>query len=101
MAQGLLKKPSAPKPKSKPTPHSNNGVTKKGSRTIDPKKTKLQKQMKMNRKFTSGLTAQTERMLGEKAGHLEMVGKGRDKTGKGTGGAGGVDGKGKGKKTKR
>ena len=37
----------------------------------------------MNKKLTSGLTAQTEKMLGEKAGHLEMVGKGRDKSGGG------------------
>jgi hypothetical protein len=96
MAQGLIKKPASAKSKPKPTPHSSSGITKKGSRTIAPKKVKLQKQMKMNRKFTSGLTAQTEKMLGEKAGHLEMIGKGRDKKG-----AGGADVKGKAKKSKR
>jgi Protein of unknown function (DUF2462) len=82
MAQGLLKKPSTSK--SKPSPHSS-GITKKGSRTINPKNAKLQRQAKMNKKLTGGLTAQTERMLGEKAGHLEMIGKGRDKKGNGGG----------------
>ena len=42
-------------------------VTKKGSND------------KALRKFTSGLTAKTESALGEKAGHLELIGKGRKK----------------------
>ena len=90
MAQGPIKKPSTST--SKPKPQSA-GITKKGSRSIAPKNSKLRKQAKMTKKLTSGLTAQTEKMLGEKAGHLEMVGKGRDKT-KSAGG--GVVGKGKG-----
>lgn len=41
-------------------------------------------------KYTSGLTARTERNLAEKAGHLEMLagGKGRKKGGEGKGGEG-------------
>lgn len=79
MAQGQVKKPQKQansKPSGKPT-----GVTKKGSRSIAPKRAKLQKQAKMNKKLTSGLTAQTERMLSEKAGHMEMIGKAKDKKG--------------------
>ena len=42
-------------------------------------------------KYTSGLTARTERNLAEKAGHLEMLagGKGRKKGGEGKKGEGG------------
>jgi hypothetical protein len=75
MAQGLLKKASKPAGASK----SSTGVTKKGSRTINPKKAKLLQQAKINKKYTAGLTAQTEAMLGERAGHLEMLGQGRKK----------------------
>ncbi len=75
MAQGLLKKPSKPAGPSK----SSTGITKKGSRTINPKKAKLLQQAKINKKYTAGLTAKTEAMLGERAGHLEMLGKGRKK----------------------
>lgn len=77
MAQGQVKKSST---SAKPPPRtSNNGVTKKHLGAKNPKKAKLIKAAKINKKFTSGLTAQTERMLGEKAGHLEMIGKGRNK----------------------
>ncbi|KAL2430277.1 hypothetical protein ABEF95_003512 [Exophiala dermatitidis] len=75
MAQGQVKKPSKPTA-SKPS----SGITKKGSRTITPKKAKLLKQAKLNKKFTAGLTAKTEAMLGERAGHLEMLGQGRKKS---------------------
>jgi hypothetical protein len=96
MAQGAVK--SKPKPsaaKKGPSHHSTKGVTKKGSLQMNPRKQQLQKQAKMNKKFTSGLTAQTEKMLGAKAGHLELIGKGRSK------GEGGKEGKGKdGKKGK-
>lgn len=95
MAQGLVKKPGNTKPATKAG--QNAGVTKKGSRTFTPKKAKLAKQAKMNKKFTSGLTAKTEAMLGARAGHLELLGQGRkktstatgDKTKKATGGGGG------------
>lgn len=78
MAQGQIKKSSVT---AKPAARSNSaGVTKKHLGTKNPKKAKLIKAAKINRKFTSGLTAQTERMLGERAGHLEMIGKGRKKS---------------------
>ncbi|RVX75207.1 hypothetical protein B0A52_00559 [Exophiala mesophila] len=83
MAQGLVKKQGTSKPATKSA--HNAGVTKKGSRTITPKKAKLAKQAKMNKKFTSGLTAKTEAMLGARAGHLELLGQGRKKTSTATG----------------
>lgn len=75
MAQGLLKKPSKPAS----SRSTSGGITKKGSRTITPKKAKLVKQAKMNKKFTAGLTAKTEAMLGSRAGHLELLGQGKKK----------------------
>ena len=82
MAQGAIKsKPAKTASKKGPTHHNAKGVTKKGSLQMNPRKAKLQKQAKMNKKLTSGLTAQTERMLSEKAGHLELIGKGRSKGG--------------------
>jgi len=75
MAQGQIKKPS----KQSSSRPSSSGVTKKGSRTITPKKAKLLRQAKINKKYTAGLTAKTEAMLGERAGHLEMLGQGRKK----------------------
>ncbi|KAL6252325.1 hypothetical protein RBB50_000043 [Rhinocladiella similis] len=77
MAQGLLKKTSK---STKPSaPSKSAGVTKKGRGTITPKKAKLVKQAKINKKYTAGLTAKTEAMLGARAGHLELLGEGRKK----------------------
>ena len=89
MAQGTIK--SKPRPSSKPSHKS--GITKKGGRTVAPKKANLIKAQKITKKLSSGLTAQTEKMLGEKAGHLEMLGQGGKKKGaagadKGKGGKG-------------
>jgi hypothetical protein len=78
MAQGLLKKASKP---SASASKSSSGITKKGSRTFAPRKAKLVKQAKLNKKFTSGLIAKTEAMLGARAGHLEMLGQGKKKKG--------------------
>ncbi|KAK5190584.1 hypothetical protein LTR99_008736 [Exophiala xenobiotica] len=84
MAQGLLKKPS------KPAAPAKSGLTKKGSRTFAPKKAKLLKQAKITKKYTAGLTAKTEAMLGERVGHLELLGHGRKKnTGAADAGKGG------------
>lgn len=77
MAQGQIKKASAPS--KAPSRSKASGVTKKGLGTKNPKKSNLIKAAKINKKFTSGLTAQTEKMLGERAGHLEMIGQGRKK----------------------
>jgi Protein of unknown function (DUF2462) len=80
MAQAPLKKSNKPtNTKSKSSSSSHSGITKKGSRTIAPKNAKLAKQQKMTKKFSAGLINETERMLGAKAGHLEMLGGGKRK----------------------
>jgi hypothetical protein len=70
MAQGAVKKkPSKAAASAKPPPQ------KKGiSKPQPPKKTSA---AKMQKKFTSGLIAKTEKLLGERAGHLELIGKGK------------------------
>jgi len=64
---------------------------KKGARTIKPKNEGLRKDARLMKKHSAGLTAMTERTLGSKAGHLELLkgGKknkdavaGKDKNGK-------------------
>jgi len=79
MAQGQIKKAAAPAKSFSRS--STSGVTKKHLGNKNPKKTKLIRAQKINKKFTSGLTAQTEKMLGERAGHLELIGKGKKKSG--------------------
>ena len=77
MAQGAIK-PRASRASAAKSNHSSRaGITKKGARTIGPKKANLIKQKKITKKFSAGLTAKTEKMLGEKAGHLEMLGQGK------------------------
>jgi hypothetical protein len=112
MAQGAVKKsskpitskkyatpPAFPHPSSLP-PNPQPPLTnpplprptgpKRGARVIKPKKSSLISQQKIKKKHAAGLTAQTEKMLGEKAGHLEMLrgGKKERKAGAGTGGEG-------------
>ena len=53
---------------------------------IKPKKASLISQQKIKKKATGQLTAKTEKLLAEKAGHLEMLRGGKkdkDKDGKG------------------
>ncbi|OJJ70565.1 hypothetical protein ASPBRDRAFT_90713, partial [Aspergillus brasiliensis CBS 101740] len=50
---------------------------KRGPRQIAPKKAMLIKQQKLTKKLTAGLTAQTEKNLAEKAGHLELLAGGK------------------------
>lgn len=53
---------------------------KRGNRVIKPKKAPLITQNKIKKKSASGLVGQTEKLLAEKAGHLEMLKGGkRDK----------------------
>ncbi|KAI5289437.1 hypothetical protein KEM54_003867 [Ascosphaera aggregata] len=73
MAQGALKKN---KPKASTTA-KKSGKLPKGARVFAPKKSGLVKQQKITKKLTSGLTAKTERMLAERAGHLEMLAGGK------------------------
>ncbi|KAK5061205.1 hypothetical protein LTR84_007747 [Exophiala bonariae] len=104
MAQGLLKNKKASASTTSAggggggkhtTNHKNasstSGVTKKGSRAVTPRKAKLLKQAKINKKYTGGLTARTEAMLGQRAGHLELLGQGRKKTSGAAGGAAAAD----------
>ena len=80
MAQGTVKaRPARPNTSTKS--QSSSGVTKKGARTFKTKNAKLAKQQKMTKKFSAGMINQTEKMLGEKAGHLEMLAGGRKKGG--------------------
>ncbi|KAI1459166.1 hypothetical protein F4805DRAFT_473502 [Annulohypoxylon moriforme] len=73
MAQGAVKskKTSAPSAgrKAKPQP------PKKGARVTKAKKGSAAD--KMQKKFAAGMVAKTEKLLGERAGHLELIGKGR------------------------
>jgi hypothetical protein len=73
MAQGAVKKTAKPafgKPKHSQRDKSKlSGITKK-------KKAKSSAD-KFTKKLSAGLITQTEQMLGEKAGHLELIGKGK------------------------
>ena len=70
MAQGTVKMSSkAPTPKAV---HSKR----QASKVVKPKKSKSSAD-KVHRKFTSGMVAKTEALLGERAGHLELIGKGK------------------------
>ncbi|RGP65613.1 family upf0390 protein [Fusarium sporotrichioides] len=48
------------------------------SKVHKPKQTKKNID-KVHRKFTSGMTAQTEKLLSERAGHLELLGQKKKK----------------------
>ncbi|KAI0538171.1 hypothetical protein GGR58DRAFT_501477 [Xylaria digitata] len=72
MAQG------APKKTSKPalTARANKPQqAKKGARVIKSKKGSAAD--KLQRKLAAGITHKTERLLGERAGHLELIGPGK------------------------
>lgn len=66
MAQGEIKRKAAPTAtRAKPT---------KGQKVKKPKSTKADK---LQKKYTSGMVTKTEALLGERAGHLELIGKGK------------------------
>lgn len=67
MAQGAVKSKAKPATTSKPK-------ATKGAKVKKPKSTKADK---LQKKYTSGLVAKTEKLLGERAGHLELIGKGK------------------------
>ncbi|GFP56187.1 hypothetical protein TASIC1_0006035700 [Trichoderma asperellum] len=70
MAQGTIKKSSkAAAPKAVHSKRQASKVTK-------PKKSKPSAD-KLLKKFTSGMAAKTEALLGERAGHLELIGPGK------------------------
>lgn len=74
MAQGAIK-PRAKASAAKIT-HSKRQASKVAKANTNKKASANDKTL---RKFTSGLTAKTEVALGEKAGHLELIGTGRKK----------------------
>ncbi|KAL2877437.1 hypothetical protein SGCOL_007379 [Colletotrichum sp. CLE4] len=85
MAQGGVKSASRPAPTGKP----KHKQLKNASRVAKPQKAKSHSSAdKMQKKMAAGLTSRTEKLLGERAGHLELIGKGKkakkdDKSGKG------------------
>ncbi|CAI6100175.1 unnamed protein product [Clonostachys chloroleuca] len=50
---------------------------KQASKITKPKQRSKGNPDKVHRKFTSGMTARTEALLGERAGHLELIGQGK------------------------
>ncbi|RYP18117.1 hypothetical protein DL765_004129 [Monosporascus sp. GIB2] len=81
MAQGAIKKSSSSSGAgmaaraNKPQQQQQKQKTKKGARVAKPRKASAAD--KLQRKYAAGLTAKTERLLGERAGHLELIGAGR------------------------
>ena len=78
----------------KPQQAAAKAKTKKGARVAKPRKPSSAD--KMQRKFAAGMAAKTEQLLGERAGHLELIGAGRKKKGGADGGAKDADAKTKG-----
>lgn len=70
MTQGSVKK-TAP-----PNPSKSRHRSKKPSKVTKPKKAKTAAD-KLQKKYTAGVATQMEKMLGERAGHLELIGKGK------------------------
>lgn len=66
MAQGAIKQKVKPTATAKPKA--------KGAKVKKPKSTKADK---LQKKYTSGMVSKTEALLGERAGHLELIGKGK------------------------
>ncbi|KAI0019323.1 hypothetical protein F4780DRAFT_780546 [Xylariomycetidae sp. FL0641] len=74
MAQGTLKKPS--KPSKTSTGRANKPQPpKKGARVAKAKHSAKADQVQ--RKYAAGLAGKTEKLLGERAGHLELIGLGK------------------------
>ncbi|CAJ2502476.1 Uu.00g098700.m01.CDS01 [Anthostomella pinea] len=70
MPQGSLKK--APTPSAGKKQPAKIG---KGARVYKAKKGSSAD--KLQKKYSAGLVARTEKLLGERAGHLELIGKGK------------------------
>ncbi|KUJ11855.1 uncharacterized protein LY89DRAFT_673675 [Mollisia scopiformis] len=86
MAQGAIKSKKPTGPTSKTSRRQPVLGPKKGARTIKPRNAALVKNAKITKKHSAGLTAMTERTLGAKAGHLELLKggkKNKDKDAKG------------------
>ncbi|RFU28522.1 hypothetical protein B7463_g7818, partial [Scytalidium lignicola] len=82
MAQGTIKSKKLTTATAKSSGRRENVLgPKKGARTIKPRKATLVQNAKMTKKHSAGLTALTERTLGAKAGHLELLRGGKKKNG--------------------
>lgn len=78
MAQGSIKMKARPAKAPTKKTHSKKQQSRGGGGAISkPQKAKSTARTKMTKKFTSGLVARTEQLLGERAGHLELIGKGK------------------------
>ena len=77
MAQGAAKKTPKPNPGGKGGKAGGKQQAKK-SGVSKSKKSKTTAD-KIQKKYSAGMVAKTELMLGERAGHLELIGKGRKK----------------------
>lgn len=67
MAQGAVKSKAKPALATKP----------KATKGAKVKKQKSTKADKLQKRYTAGLVSKTEKLLGERAGHLELIGKGK------------------------
>lgn len=87
MVQGAIKKPNKASLLSK---KSGRQTT---SRVTKPKKAKVTTSAdKLAKKYSAGLVEKTERLLGERAGHLELIGgKGKKNAEQGKKGSGKKD----------
>lgn len=56
---------------------SNAGITKKGRRTIAPKRASVKKTAQAQKAGSAQLAARTEKRLAERAGHLELLAGGK------------------------
>lgn len=73
MAQGSVKSASRPAPTGKPKTN-----VRKTNKVNKPQKAKATCAAdKMQKKLTAGMAARTEKMLGQRVGHLELIGKGK------------------------
>lgn len=66
------------KQSAKPTAAKVVHSKRQAAKVAKPKKSKGSAD-KVLKKFTSGLVAKTEALLGERAGHLELIGQGKKK----------------------
>ncbi|KAI5860116.1 hypothetical protein GGS23DRAFT_599766 [Durotheca rogersii] len=99
MAQGTIK-PKKPSSSSSSSSAAGAGrktkppaPKKKGARVAKPKR--AAKADQLQQRYAAGLAAKTERLLGERAGHLELIGKGGAKGAPGAKAGGGKKEKGK------
>ncbi|KFA64971.1 hypothetical protein S40285_03863 [Stachybotrys chlorohalonatus IBT 40285] len=76
LPKGLGKPSGTVKKSSRPAAPKATHSKRQASKVAKPKKAKAGVD-KVHRKFTAGLTARTEALLGERAGHLELIGKGK------------------------